>query len=97
MAYEGNPKQGKEVMSIELLEKIILNIVEERDKNGLVSKWFKTFYTAHYNEILLYPHFEDLLKICKKYGVFSKLGLEMRFDILLFIAWIILLFFLRKC
>lgn len=40
---------------------------------------------------------ENEKRIHKKYGVFSKLGLEMQFDILLFIAWIILLFFLRKC
>lgn len=40
---------------------------------------------------------ENEKRIHKKYGVFFKLGLEMQFDILLFIAWIILLFFLRKC
>ena len=40
---------------------------------------------------------ENEKSIHKKYGVLSKLGLEMQFDILLFIAWIILLFFLRKC
>jgi wyosine [tRNA(Phe)-imidazoG37] synthetase (radical SAM superfamily) len=66
--YKGNPAEGKEVMSIELLEKIIVNLLEERSKeNGLVSKSFNGFYTAHYNEILLYPHFEEMLKLCKKY------------------------------
>lgn len=69
VAYEGNPIEGKEVMSVELLEKIVKNIIDERDKNGIVNKNFKTFYTSHYNEVLLYPHFEDLLKICKKYGL----------------------------
>ena len=67
VSYEGNPIEGKEIMSPDLLEKIISNIVEERDKNGLVNQNFKTFYTSHYNEVLLYPHFEELLKICKKY------------------------------
>lgn len=66
--YKGNPTSGKEVMSVELLRKIIENIIEERDKeNGLVNKHFGGFYTAHYNEILLYPHFEELLKICQEY------------------------------
>lgn len=66
--YKGNPKSGKDVMSPELLRKIIKNLVEERNKeNGLVHKHFGGFYTAHYNEILLYPHFEELLKICKEY------------------------------
>lgn len=63
-----NPKHGREVMSVELLRKIITNLIEERKKeNGLVSKNFGGFYTAHYNEILLYPHFEELLKICQEF------------------------------
>jgi MoaA/NifB/PqqE/SkfB family radical SAM enzyme len=66
--YKGNPIHGKEVMSVDLLKKIIKNLIDERDKeNGLVHKKFKGFYTAHYNEILLYPHFEELLKICQEY------------------------------
>jgi hypothetical protein len=65
--YKGNPKSGKNIMSLELLEKIINNIVNEKEKpDGLVSKTFAGFYTAHYNEILLYPYFEELLKLCKK-------------------------------
>jgi sulfatase maturation enzyme AslB (radical SAM superfamily) len=66
--YKGNPKEGKEIMSIELLEKIIVNLLEEKNReDGLVSKSFNGFYTAHYNEILLYPYFEEMLKLCKKY------------------------------
>ena len=66
--YKGNPIEGREVMSVELLEKIIKNLIDEREKPaGLVSKAFNGFYTAHYNEILLYPHFEELLKLCRKY------------------------------
>jgi MoaA/NifB/PqqE/SkfB family radical SAM enzyme len=66
--YKGNPAHGKEVMSPELLRKIIENLIEEREKpDGLVSKNFGGFYTAHYNEILLYPHFEELLKISQEY------------------------------
>jgi MoaA/NifB/PqqE/SkfB family radical SAM enzyme len=66
--YKGNPTHGKEVMSPELLRKIIENLIQERNKeDGLVAKSFGGFYTAHYNEILLYPHFEELLKICQEY------------------------------
>jgi hypothetical protein len=66
--YKGNPTHGKEVMSPELLRKIIENIIQERNREGgLVAKSFGGFYTAHYNEILLYPHFEELLKICQEY------------------------------
>lgn len=66
--YKGNPESGRETMSIELLEKIIKNLVDERDKeDGLVAKTFNGFYTAHYNEILLYKHFPEFLAICRKY------------------------------
>jgi hypothetical protein len=68
--YIGNPPEGRESMSPELLEKIIVNLVNEREKpDGLVSKNFGGFYTAHYNEILLYKHFETLLQLCQKYSM----------------------------
>jgi hypothetical protein len=55
-------------MSPELLEKIIVNLIDEREReDGLVHKHFGGFYTAHYNEILLYKHFETLLQLCQKY------------------------------
>jgi MoaA/NifB/PqqE/SkfB family radical SAM enzyme len=66
--YKVTPDQSKDAMSPELLRKILKNIVDERTKeDGLVDKKFGAFYTAHYNEILLYPHFEELLKMCKEY------------------------------
>lgn len=68
--YKGNPQEGKVVMPLELVEKIIKNVIEERDReDGLVHKDFSCFYTGHYNEVLLYPHLEGLLEICEKYGV----------------------------
>lgn len=68
--YEGNPVEGRQVMSPALLEKIIKNITAERDKtDGLVDKNFCHFYTAHYNEILLYPHLERLLQLCQQYRI----------------------------
>lgn len=66
--YKGNPEEGREIMSPELLEKILKNLIDERDKeDGLVSKSFNGFYTAHYNEVLLYKHFDVLLELARKY------------------------------
>jgi MoaA/NifB/PqqE/SkfB family radical SAM enzyme len=74
VAYKGNPENGKGVMSVELLEKIIKNLIDEREKdNGLVSKSFNGLYTSHYNEILLYPHFEEFLKLCRKYKLVTMI------------------------
>lgn len=66
--YKVTPEQSKQAMSPELLRKILKNLIDERSKeDGLVDKKFGSFYTAHYNEILLYPHFEELLKICREF------------------------------
>ncbi|NBO99211.1 MAG: radical SAM/SPASM domain-containing protein [Proteobacteria bacterium] len=65
--YRGNPKDTKSNMPVDLLEKIFADIIQERDNNGLVDKSFNGFYTSHYNEILLYKHFEDLLRVARKY------------------------------
>jgi MoaA/NifB/PqqE/SkfB family radical SAM enzyme len=74
VAYKGNPENGKGIMSVELLEKIIKNLIDEREKdNGLVSKVFNGLYTSHYNEFLLYPHFEEFLKICRKYKLVTMI------------------------
>ena len=67
VAYKKNPEHAKNNMPKELLLKIIQNIMEERDRpDGIVSKTFGGFYTAHYNEILLYKHFDYLLEICRE-------------------------------
>lgn len=72
--YKGNPEEGREVMSPELLEKIIKNLIDEREKeDGLVSKSFNGFYTAHYNEVLLYKHFDVLLELCRKYKLVTMI------------------------
>jgi len=72
--YKGNPSSGKEVMSPELMEKIFVDLLEEREKeNGLVSKNFNGFYTAHYNEVLLYKHFDKMLELCRKYKLYTMI------------------------
>jgi len=66
--YHGNPEHAKTDMPKELLRKILQNIVDEREKeDGLVSKNFGGFYTGHYNEILIYKHFEYLLELCREF------------------------------
>lgn len=66
--YKGNPEHAREHMSVDLLYKIISNLIQERSRpDGLVSPGFGGFYTAHYNEVLLYRHFEDLLRICQEF------------------------------
>jgi radical SAM protein with 4Fe4S-binding SPASM domain len=65
--YQELPVEGKVTMSVENLAKILDNLIEERDRpDGLVDPGFRFFYTAHYNEILLYKHFENLLELCRE-------------------------------
>ena len=67
--YQELPIQARKHMSVDLLEKIFADIAAEKIKeNGLFDPNFNFYYTAHYNEILLYKHFEDMLRISRKYG-----------------------------
>jgi len=67
--YLDNPSHAKKHMSEELLYKILKDVDTERKReDGLVSSNFGGFYTAHYNEILLYKHFHFLLEACRKLG-----------------------------
>lgn len=53
-------------MPIEDLENIVKQL-----KDGMgdfVDPSFNFIYTAHYNEVILYPHFEQMVEIFKKYG-----------------------------
>lgn len=68
--YKPNPVEAKKHMPVELLEKIISNLNEERIKpDGLVDKNFHFVYTAHYNEVLLYKYFKEMVQIFKRYGI----------------------------
>lgn len=64
--YHGNPAKGKASMPIELFEKIIANLVKEQE-DGLIDPAFNSIYTAHYNEVLLYQHFAEMLEVLRKY------------------------------
>jgi MoaA/NifB/PqqE/SkfB family radical SAM enzyme len=44
-------------------------IAEKHKPNGVVEANFDHFYTAHYNEILLYKHLDEMLYLAKCYGL----------------------------
>ena len=67
--YAGNPKHAKGHMPKELLLKILQNLVDEKSRpDGLVSPSFNGFYTAHYNEILLYKDLRYMLELCRQFN-----------------------------
>jgi radical SAM protein with 4Fe4S-binding SPASM domain len=67
--YYPLPNEGRQHMPVELIESIFSQVYEEKHKpDGLVDPKFDYFYTAHYNEILLYKHLEELFQIAEKYG-----------------------------
>ena len=63
----GNPKDQQSQMSPELYESIIKQIHEL--KGDLVNPNLHFVYASHYNEVLLYRHFEEMLKTLKKYNL----------------------------
>lgn len=66
VAYSPNPIQAKKNMPIEQLEDILQQLV--CGKGDFVADSFNFIYTAHYNEILLYKYFEEMLGLFRKYG-----------------------------
>lgn len=68
--YTPNPAESRKHMPIELFEKIIADMVAEKNRpDGIVHPNFDFIYTAHYNEVLLYKHFEAMVAVLKKYKV----------------------------
>ena len=69
--YRGNPTHTKNNMPKELLRKILKNIFDEKhNPDGLIHSDFYGFYTAHYNEVLLYKHFDYMLELCREFNFF---------------------------
>lgn len=66
VAYSSNPEVAKKNMPIETLESILRQLVD--GKGDFVSESFSFIYTAHYNEVLLYKHFEEMLGLFRCYG-----------------------------
>ncbi|CAB4175203.1 Radical_SAM domain containing protein [uncultured Caudovirales phage] len=67
VSYAGNPESAKTNMSVEHLRSIVKQLVD--GKGDFVSPDFNFIYTAHYNEVLLYKHFEEMLQIFREFGI----------------------------
>jgi hypothetical protein len=68
--YQKNPPHAAKHMPVDLLDKIFSELIKEKEKpNGVVEANFNHFYTAHYNEILLYKHLDEMLYLAKCYGL----------------------------
>jgi MoaA/NifB/PqqE/SkfB family radical SAM enzyme len=62
--YSPNPAIARKDMPIELFENIIDQLIA--GKGTFVSDNFDFIYTAHYNEVLLYKYFPEMLEILRK-------------------------------
>lgn len=65
VAYVPNPAIGKKTMPIELFKSLIQQLHE--GKGRFVDENFYHIYTAHYNEVLMYPHFEEMLSVLREF------------------------------
>jgi len=63
----GNPKEHQNQMSPDLYESIIKQIHEL--KGDLVNPNLHFVYASHYNEVLLYRYFEEMLQTLQKYNL----------------------------
>lgn len=72
--YQKNPAYAAKHMSVDLMDKILGNLASEKtSSDGVVSPDFRHFYTAHYNEILLYKHLEQMLELSRHYGFMTMI------------------------
>lgn len=67
VAYLGNPKESVAQMPPEDFRNIIQQIHD--NKGGIVSPAFNGIYTSHYNEALIYAHFEDMLETLREFNL----------------------------
>ncbi|NBX27055.1 MAG: radical SAM protein [Chitinophagia bacterium] len=63
--YEGNNKAAQENMSIELMESILKQL--DAGKGDFVEPLMYVIVPFNFNEVLLYPHFEEMLLLMRKY------------------------------
>jgi MoaA/NifB/PqqE/SkfB family radical SAM enzyme len=71
VAYGGNPIVGKKNMPIEQLENILDQL--HKGRNDFVDPNFKMVINAHYNEVLIYPYFKEMINLYRKYGLVTTL------------------------
>ena len=68
VAYLGNPKENRGTMPIEVMENILKQINDGR--GDFVDPDIDIYNNPiHYNETLLYPHFEEMVELHKKYNI----------------------------
>jgi radical SAM protein with 4Fe4S-binding SPASM domain len=65
VAYVPNPEKGRKTMPIELFDSLIRQLTE--GKGRFVADSFNGIYTAHYNEVLLYAYFDEMLEVLRRY------------------------------
>jgi MoaA/NifB/PqqE/SkfB family radical SAM enzyme len=68
--YFPQPEEGSAMMPIEFIDNILSQLIQERSKkDGIVDESFDTMIFSHYNEILLYKKFEELLALLRKHSL----------------------------
>ena len=65
--YAENPLAQRTNMPIEVFENIIEQLMA--GKGTFVDENFNFIYTAHYNEVLLYKHFTEMLEVLRKHKI----------------------------
>lgn len=66
VAYSPNPEIARKNMPLETLHDILNQL--DQGKGKFVSESFDFIYTAHYNEVLLYKYFEEMLNLFRCFG-----------------------------
>lgn len=66
VAYEPNPKNARMNMPLETIDNILKQLHE--GIGDFVDPNYGYFWPSHFNEVLLYPQFEEMLEIYKKYN-----------------------------
>jgi radical SAM protein with 4Fe4S-binding SPASM domain len=69
IAYVGNPKDNKKNMSIETMENILKQVTDGIGDFVFVGEERLVNNPIHYNEVLLYPYFEEMLQLHRKYNI----------------------------
>lgn len=66
VSYAGNPKSAIRDMTINELDEIFKQLTE--GKGDFVDESLNFIYSANYNEVLLYKHFDQMLETYRKYN-----------------------------
>lgn len=62
--YQGNPPEFAVQMPIEKLDRILGNLRASR----LIEPELRFLYSCHYNEVLIYRHFAQMLEVLRRHG-----------------------------